>query len=96
MKEKHKIVREPSRGDISWGFQAGFSEAVTFKLGDKVVSRAKGRTVSWGGTELILFKEQKEGKYGWSKVGEPRMVVGYWRVVVALLSKWENNEKAID
>jgi len=69
MKEKHKIVREPSRGDISWGFQAGFSEAVTFKLGDKVVSR---------------------------KVGEPRMVVGYWRVVVALLSKWENNEKAID
>lgn len=46
MKEKHKIVREPSRGDISWGFQAGFSEAVTFKLGDKVVSRAKGRTVS--------------------------------------------------
>ena len=44
MKEKHKIVREPSRGDVSWGFRAGFSEAVTFKLGDKVVSRAKGRT----------------------------------------------------
>ena len=64
MKEKHKIVREPSRGDVSWGFRAGFSEAVTFKLGDKVVSRAKGRTVSCGGTELILFKEQKEGKYG--------------------------------
>lgn len=33
------------RGDVSWGFRAGFSEAVTFKLGDKV-SLAKGRTVS--------------------------------------------------
>lgn len=69
MKEKHKIVREPSRGDVSWGFRAGFSEAVTFKLGDKVCLGQREGQCPEVGLSLFCSKNRKKASMAKARLG---------------------------